>query len=466
MSGLISKEEIMASRSIGTDLTQGNVRNQLLKFSVPFMLASLLQTIYGTVDAVVVGHFVGADGLSAVSTCGELTMLFTFVAVGFGGAGQTLIGQYIGANKREELNKTIGTLFTMFLIIAVVLSIFSIFMVDVFLNLLNVPEEAFADGHSYFLVCSYGFIFIFGYNLISSIMRGMGDSKRPLIFIAIASAMNLILDLLFVAVLGMGTAGAALATILGQGFSFLCSMIYLYRHKETFGFDFKLKSFIPEKSKVLTLIKLGTPMTAQGVLISITMLFVISLVNNYGVAASAANGIGMKLQNITRIVTTSMSTAGAAMIAQNVGAKRYDRAFSVFKWAMVITVGFSVLVSVISLLFPKWIFSLFNTDEDVIAYASTYMIFFAIDSFSAGFRSPCNSMVNGTGAAMLGLTASVFDGILARIGLSLLFGNLIGMGVSGYWLGGALAGYVSVIMLLPYCLSGRWKKKDLIKSGK
>lgn len=451
----------MKSKSLGTDLTVGHVGKQLIIFAIPFMFANLLQTLYNMVDAVIVGQFVGANGLSAVSSCGELIQFYTFIAIGFGGAGQTLIGQFVGAGKKDRLNRTIGTLFTLLLGMAVLVSVFCRLTWKWQLNLINLPEEALSSGRDYFLICTFGMLFIFGYNLVSSILRGMGDSKHPLIFIAIASVSNLVLDLLFVAVFHMGTAGAALATILGQALSFLCALVYLYRNREQFGFDFKAESFLPDGSLVSPLMKLGIPMSAQGALISISMLYVYSMINGFGVAASAANGIQLKLANVNRIITNSMGTAGAATIAQCIGAGKYDRAKSVFNWTLVITLAYALLYSALLILFPGQIFSLFSRDQAVLAFASTACLFSAGDNFGGAFRSPCNSMVNGTGAAILGLVSSIMDGVIARIGLSILFGNVIGMGIKGYWLGNMLAGYVSVAILLPFVLSGAWKKKKL-----
>ncbi len=451
----------MKSNSLGTDLTVGHVGRQLVTFAIPFMFANLLQTLYNMVDAVIVGQFVGADGLSAVSSCGELIQFYTFIAIGFGGAGQTLIGQFIGAGKRERLNRTIGTLFSILLGMAILISLFCAFSWNWQLSLIKLPSEALQSGHDYFLICSSGMIFIFGYNLVSSILRGMGDSKHPLIFIAIASVSNLVLDLLFVPVLHMGTAGAALATTMGQAISFIFALVYLYRNRQQFGFDFQLQSFCPDATIISPLMRLGIPMSAQGALISVSMLYVYSLINAFGVAASAANGVQLKLANVNRIITNSMGTAGSAMIAQCIGANKHDRAKSVFNWTLLITLIYAALYSTILLLFPRQIFSLFTRDQAVIAFASAVCLFSAGDNFGGAFRSPCNSMVNGTGAAILGLISSLMDGVVARIGLSILFGNIIGMGIKGYWLGNMLAGYVSVAILLPFVLTGAWRKKKL-----
>lgn len=449
----------MSSRTIGVDLTEGSVGSRLFRFSVPFMLANLLQTGYNMVDMVVVGHFVGADGLSAVSTCGELIQLYTFIAIGFGGAGQTMIGQFIGAKDHRRVNRTIGTLFSVLLLMALGITLLCFTTVNWQLSLINLPAEALTSGRSYLLVCGAGMVFIFGYNLVSSILRGMGDSKRPLLFIAVASVVNLVLDLLFVPVFHMGVMGAALATVLGQAVAFLWALVFLYRRRDAFGFDFKPKQFIPHRDVLGTLLRLGIPMSAQGALISVSMLYVCSLLNQFGVAASAANGIQLKLANISRIVTSAMCTAASAMIAQCIGANKQERVKSVFWWNLGIALIAASAFGVALLLFPRQIFGLFNTDEAVLAYASVYAVFGLFDCLGNALRSPCNALVNGVGAALLGFAASLVDGVFARIAFSILFGNVMGMGVAGYWLGSTLAGYVTVIILAPYFLSGAWKRK-------
>ena len=445
--------------AMGNDLTRGHVGKVLLRFAAPFMLANLLQTLYNLVDTVVVGHFVGADGLSAVSGGGELIALYTFVAIGFGGAGQTLIGQYTGARDREGINRTIGTEFVllMALSLAVMAVLFSTGTIQ--LGWINVPEEAFAGAVDYLMICTAGMPFIFGYNMVSAVLRGMGDSKRPLLFVAVASVVNLVLDLLFVAALGMGPFGAGLATVLGQAVSFLWALVYLYRRREAFGFDFALHWFRPQGKTLATLVRLGIPMTAQGAMVSVSMIYVSSQINLYGVAASAANGIHMKLNNVLRIASNSLVTAGAGMVAQSIGAGKRDRVRWVFRWVLTYTLAYSLVCAAAIYFFPTQIFGLFNMEPEVLAYGRMYAICGVIEYIAYGLRAPGNSVVQGTGAASLGFTACLIDGVIARIGLSYLFGNVLGMGVLGYWLGGALAGHTNYFISAPYYFSGAWKRR-------
>ena len=228
----------MASKSSDTlirDLTQGSVTRLLLIFAFPLLCSNLLQTVYNMVDMIVIGQFVGREGLSAVSIGGDVLHFLTFLVMGFSNAGQVILSQYIGAGNRDRIRGTIGTMFTVTFIGAVGLTIVCYLGLDAFLHAMNTPAECFDYARQYGLTCVLGLVFIYGYNLVSAILRGMGDSKHPFIFIAVATVVNLVLDLVFVAGLGMGPFGAALATVIGQGVSFLWAIFYLYRHKESFG---------------------------------------------------------------------------------------------------------------------------------------------------------------------------------------------------------------------------------------
>ena len=444
------------------DMTEGNVFRQLINFSLPFLLANCLQTLYTMVDTFVVGQFCGKEALSAVSTCGEIIMFYTMLGIGFSSAGQIIIAQFVGKKDKVSLSCTIGTLLTLLTGMAIVFSIFCIIFTDLQLSLVNLPEEAMIEGRRYTIVSAAGLIFIYGYNAVSSILRGMGDSKRPLIFVAIASVMNLLLDLLFIVVFHWGAFGAALATILGQAFSVVASIIYLYKRRESFGFDFALKSFFPDKKYLKMVLRLGVPMAAQFGAIIISVLFVASRINLFGVGASAANGVANKLENIVRIVSNSVGTAGSAMVAQNIAAKKTKRVTHILGGVGVICVAWSAICAAAIFLFPQQLFSVFNTDSEVLELATTYAPAGALGYFSNGLRAAANCLINGIGFASLSLISGLIDGVFARIGFSLLFGYTMGLGLLGFWLGSAVAGYVPVIIGIVYYLSGKWKTKTLI----
>ncbi len=427
-----------SSDSLIRDLTQGSVTRLLLIFAFPLLCSNLLQTVYNMVDMIVIGRFVGREGLSAVSIGGDVLHFLTFLVMGFSNAGQVILSQYIGAGNRDRIRGTIGTMFTVTFLCAVGLTIVCYFGLDAFLTAMNTPEECFDYARQYGLTCVLGLVFIYGYNLVSAILRGMGDSKHPFIFIAVATVVNLVLDLVFVALLGMGPFGAALATVIGQAVSFLWALFYLYRHKDAFGFDFKPASFKPDPEVLPKLIKLGLPMILQSAAINFSMLFVHSYINGYGVVASA--------------VTSSM-------VGQNIGAGKYHRVPKIIGVSMVVDLAFAVLLSFLTICFPRTIFGLFNDDPQVLDMAMTYIPVAVLLYVGFAMRSPFFALINGSGNAKLNLIVGLLDGVICRVGLAMLMGIAMGMGIMGFWLGNAFAGYMPFLIGGVYFLTGKWKKR-------
>lgn len=447
-------------KQVLNDLTQGPVFRQLLLFSLPLMAAYALQAIYNVVDMIVVGQFVGAAGLSAVGIGGQIQNMLLFVGMGLGSAAQVLIAQQVGAGDFDGLRRTIGTSLTLMAILSVVAGGACAIVCRPVLHLLNTPAESFSDAWAYCMVCCAGLPFIFGYNGVCSILRGMGESKLPMYFVGIAAVINVVLDLLFVAVFHMGAAGAALATVIAQGFSFVFSLVCLYRRREAFHFDFRLASFRPMADRVRALFKLGVPIIVQSVMLAISMMYVNANVNAYGVVASAVDGVGNKLNTISFTLTNALGIACAAMIGQCFGARKHDRLKKVFWYCTALSMGIFVVLAAISLLFPDALFRLFTSDEAVIAYAPGFMRVAVIYYLANCTMLTPYSLMEGTGSAGLSLIIALLDGVLARIGLCWLLGEQIGL--YGFWLGSALAGFVTTIGGSIFFFSGKWKTKKLV----
>ena len=211
----------MSGKQLSKDFTKGNIAKQLFWFTLPFMASNGMQVLYSTIDMIVVGKYVGTAGLSAVSQSSQILNFATMVCLGFSNAGQVLVAQALGAGKRKEMNVIIGTLFRLILLIGLILSVFILVGRSWIAEIMNIPSESYTMVIDYLTICGAGLIFTAGYNMVSAVLRGMGDSKRPFLFIGIATVVNLVLDLLFTGKLGWGVAGAAWATIIGQAVSFL-----------------------------------------------------------------------------------------------------------------------------------------------------------------------------------------------------------------------------------------------------
>ena len=447
-------------KRMGRDLTTGSVPKGLIAFATPLFLSNLLQAVYNMVDMIVVGKYVGSVGLSAVSIGGDILNMLTFVAMGFSSAGQIIISQYVGAGRKDKVTKLIGTMFTFLLICALTIMVLGMTFHEWVIRLLNTPGEAFADVKSYVLVCLSGLVFIYGYNMVSAVLRGMGDSKHPFQFIATAAIVNLVLDLLFVGSWGMGAMGAALATVIGQAVSFVSSIILLYRMREQFGFDFKPSSFRIHKDVFKPMISLGIPMVIQSAAINFSKMFVHAWINSYGVVISAVSGVGNKLGNIVNMFGNAFSTAGGAMNGQSIGAAKYDRVPKVIGTTFVINATVAAIFSAAVFFFPDAVFGVFTDDMAVLEVCREFVPVSLMMFASMSLRSCMMTLINGSGNSKLNLAVAILDGVLARIGLSALFGLAMGYGYMGLWIGGEMASFVPFLIGGTYFLSGNWKKKS------
>lgn len=444
--------------SMVTDLTNGSVTGLLLKFAFPLFVSNALQAIYNIIDMIVVGQYIGGEGMSAVSIGGDVLHLLTFVAMGFSSAGQVLISQDVGAKRMDIVRKTIGTLFTFLLGISVVISVVCYFIRGSMLDLLNTPAESYAFTMDYTVTCIFGLFFIYGYNIVSAILRGMGDSRRPFVFIAVAAVVNIVLDLWFVAGLKMEVFGAALATVISQGLSFVIALAYLFINKESFGFDFKLSSFRIDRHAFKKLVALGVPMAIQSAAINLSKIVLTSWINLYGVVFSALSGLYNKINMMIGIVSQSFTTAGSTMVGQCLGAKKYDRVPKIMKVVLYSSGLISTVLAIALFFFSEPIFRMFTGDEEVLAIASIVVLPAILNMYGSATRSVAFSLMNGSGNAKLNFAVAVIDGIISRVGISALLGFAVGMGCQGFWYGDALAGFMPIVIGLIFYLSGRWKK--------
>ena len=442
-----------------TDLTEGSVTKLLFLFAMPLFAANALQAVYNLVDMVVVGRVIGGTGMSAVSIGGDILHLLTFLAMGFSAAGQVLIAQYVGAGRKEEMKKLIGTMFSFLFLTAIVISVVCFVTRSGILNALNTPPESYAYTMDYTVTCIAGLVFIYGYNTVSAILRGMGDSKRPFVFIAVAAVLNTVLDILFVGFFHLEVFGAALATVIGQAVSFIISIIYLYRRREEFGFDFRAESFRIDRKVLKPLLKLGIPMAIQSAAISISKIVLTAWINAEGVIYSALSGIYNKTGMMMGIVSNSFTTAGASMIGQNLGAKKYDRVPKILGVVMLTGLLSASAVSGLLLLFPKQFCEIFTGDRAVLAESSILILPIILNFYGAASRSGAFSIINGSGNARLNLLVALLDGMVSRVGFAALFGFALHMGCRGFWYGDALAGFMPFVIGLTFYLSGAWKKQ-------
>ena len=440
------------------DLTTGSVPKELLLFAFPLFVSNALQAVYNMVDMIIVGQFIGGAGMSAVSIGGDLLHLLTFVSMGFASAGQVLIARNVGSGNREEVKETIGTLFTFLLGASLLISVVCFILRKPILDALNTPVESYAYAMDYTVTCIVGLVFIYGYNIVSAILRGMGDSKRPFVFVGIAAVLNIILDYVFVVICHMEVFGAALATVIGQGVSFVFSLVYLFIRRESFGFDFKLRSFAIKRRSLKPLVLLGIPMAIQSAAVMFSKILLLAWINLEGVVYSALAGVFNKINTMGGVVSMSFTAAGSSMVGQNLGARKYERIPKILATICVFGMVLFSIFTALLLIFPTDIYKMFTNDAAVLAVVHILTIPMILNFYGAATRTISFALINGSGNTKLNLAVALIDGIVMRIGLAALLCFSFGMGSLGCWYGDAIAGFMPLFIGLVFYLSGRWKK--------
>ena len=445
------------------DFTQGPIAKGMIAFSMPFLLSNILQALYGAVDMLVVGNYsdpdpvISAQILSGVNIGSQITHLVAMMVSGLTVSGTVMVGQYIGARKQKDASETVGTMFTLMAIVGIALMAVMMLFSDAILRLLDTPPEAFAHAKEYLIICLSGTLFIFGYNAISSIQRGLGDSIRPLIFVGVACLVNVGLDLWLVKGLGMGAAGAAWATVIAQAISLILAALYLGRNK--FIFDFKPRSFRIQKEKMKLMVKLGIPSSVQSIIVNVSFLVMTRLVNGIGgYTASAAVGIVGKFNSFAILPAVAMSSAVSAFAAQNIGAGLHDRAKKSLTVGIIIAMTISAAVFAAVQLFPEPIIGIFSPDKELNLAGVEYMRTFSFDYLLVPIQFCLNGLIMGAGHTRFTLLSSALSSLLLRIPVAILFGSALGWGLMGVGLAAPAATLASVILTAWFVFTGRWMR--------
>jgi len=401
------------------NLTEGSLVKTLLFFAVPFLIANILQSLYGAVDLFVVGQYCGAESVAAVSTGTQVTQIVTSLITGLTLGSTILIGDAMGSRQYDLVKRTIGTTLTVFAIVALILTGLMLAFERTLLELLSTPKESFDLTMRYVAICSAGNIFICGYNAISAILRGYGDSTRPMIFVGISCTINIVLDFILVKYCHMGVSGTALATVASQAISMFIAIIYL--KKKNFIFDFALPSFRPEGAIIKSLGRVGIPISFQELMVRISFLYLTAVMNSCGVFAASVVGIGSKFDVFAMLSATSMANALAAMTAQNMGAGKPERARKALWYGL----GFALFVSVLFWIWaqvsPQSMIRVFSNDPGVIAAGVPYFKSCSYDYIMVAIVFCLNGYLNGRQKTLWTMISCSAGALVLRIPLVYLF---------------------------------------------
>ena len=454
--------KVQTGGRLGRNLTEGAILKSLIAFALPMILTNVLQQAYSMADLMIIGKFVGDNGTVGVSVGGELSDFLTPTAMAFASAGQIYVAQLVGAGDKERIKKAVGTVITFMFLLSVAVAAVSIIFCTPILRLLNCPEDALGQARAYMIITALGLPLIFSYNSVCSILRAMGEAKRPLMFVLIAAVVNVFVDLLLVVVIPLEAVGTAIATVLSQLGALTAAAVCLYKNRDKFGFEFDRTFFRIDKDAFAVILRLGVPQLARVLLVRFSMMWVNANINSYGMTVSATNAIGNKFLKFSEIFIQGVDGATGAMIGQNLGAKKHDRAKKIVWCALGCTVVCGAVIIAVSLLIPRAIFGIFSNEPEVLELGVTYLRIMCIHILSTAFIGPFQGMVTGCGFVEMGFAIGVLDGVLCKIGFGLLFAHVLGLGAIGFFLGTACSRILPCLLCFAYFLSGKWRTRKLL----
>ncbi len=433
------------------DLTEGVIWKRLVVYALPVALSSLLQSAYSITDLVIAGWCIGDAGISAINNSSQVMVILTQIIMGIATGGNILMGQYYGSRDHEGRIRTNVTLFT-FAVAAGVVMTAAIFLLSRPI-LIGLDAPALDDATTYLKLSALGIVPIFCYNALASMLRAVGNSRQPFYCVAVTAGCNIVLDLLFMGVLGWGVAGAAAATVLSQLASFLVCLVYVLRDRELFG----LTQLGIRRDKLVRMLQLGIPCAIQMTVVGLSWLAMTFLINHYGVEASAASGICAKIKDVGLMFTLAMYTAATTMVAQCLGAGKYDRAARVVHIAMRIALAVTAVIIVLIELLAPQLLSLFHPDAVTLAIGVQNLHIEIVGLIFYASFMVYNALPMGAGNTLFALASSLLNCIVVRVVLAVILERA--MGLPGIFWACAVAPASSVPLGYLYERRANWRRK-------
>jgi putative MATE family efflux protein len=442
------------------DLTQGNEVKTVLVFAAPMLIGNVFQQLYNVVDSIVVGQFVGKAALAAVGASFPIIFLLIAMLMGVTMGSGIMIAQFVGAKDMEKVRRVISTTYIYLLAASLVITVVGLIAARPILILLATPADVLDQATVYLHIIFTGMLFQFGYNAVSGVLRGLGDSKTPLWFLIIATLTNVFLDLLFVAVFRLGVAGAAWATIISQAIAFVPCLLYLQRSKQEV-LRLEWKRLVFDKEIFRQSLRIGLPSGAQQTLVALGFMALNRIVNGFGTDVAAGFTAAGRLDSFAGMPAMNFSMALTTFVGQNIGAGKYDRVRRGYLSTLAMSGGFAVLVSLAMVFLKVPLMHIFTTDARVIEVGSEYLVI--VGSFYILFSSMfiTGAVPRGAGDTVIPMFITIFSLWLIRIPLAAYLSSF--MGTKGIWWAIPIAWGGGFAASLAYFLSGRWKRHVLVK---
>ena len=425
------------------------------------LLSSLLQSAYSITDLIIAGWFIGKDGISAINNSSQVMVILTQIIMGITTGGNILMGQYFGSKDHANRVRTNRTLLR-FAITAGVCTMTALFFLSRPI-LVALEAPALDAATAYLKVCAWGLPFIFGYNALAAMLRSVGNSKQPFYCVAVTAGCNIVLDILFMGILHWGVRGAALATVLAQAASFLVCFRYVLRNQELFGLNLRFFQEKMDKEKLVQMLKLGIPSAIQMTVVGFSWLAMTFLINRYGVEASAASGICAKIKDVALMSTLAMYSAATTMVAQCIGAQKFDRASRTVHVAMRISLAMAAVIILLIEIFAPQLLGIFNPDAQTMEIAIRNLRIEIIGQIFYASFMVYNALPTGAGHPLFALFSSLLNTIVVRVVLALILNHT--MGLVGIFWACAIAPASSVPLGYIYERTGVWRKSIVEKKS-
>ena len=436
------------------NLTEGSIFKNLILFALPFVIANFLQALYGACDLIIIGHFTKESAaISSVAIGAQVMFMVMSFIIGLTTGTTVLIGHAYGANRHDEIQKTVGTVFLFFISLSFIVFFLMFFFAPNLISLMQTPKEAYQGAVDYVAICSFGIVLIFIFNALASVLRGVGNSHAPMLFISLGCFINIILDLFFIGYLNLGVKGAAYATIIAQ---FICaSTMVLYVRMNKFTFEFRFRKIKFYFDKIRDVIKLGLPLSFQDAMVQMSFIILLSLANSMGVDASAGYGTANRLNGFTMLPAFSFAMALTPIVAQNIGAKKRLRAKYTLYTAIGCTVIFGLMCFIWQQINPESAIRIFTSDKNVITQGASYLKSFSFDLVIVPFAFCLNAFFNGCGHTAFSMANNLVATLLVRVPLAFLITGIFGKSLFNLGVAAPIASFCSVIIALIYLKSGR-----------
>lgn len=444
------------------DFTTGSIPRHLLVFIVPLLLGNLLQTFYSTVDSIWVGRFLGPGALAAVAVSFPVLFIVVSFVIGLAIATNIMIAQYQGAHQEEEARKTVGNSLMIMVVLGIGLTFLGLAFHQDLLRLINTPEEIFPAASSYLLIIFTGLVPLFVFNGVSSVMRGFGDSRTPLLLLGWSTVINVVLDPLMILGIGpfprMEVAGAALATVIAQGFSGVYGLYLLHRQR-TIHFHKDALRFQPDIVRLI--FRLGLPAGIQQVGVSIGVLVLMALVNSFGKTVVAAFGAAQRIDQLSFLPAFSFGLAVSPLAGQNLGAHLFERSREVLRWSSLLGAGFSLIVSLVVFLLADRLIRIFIFDPAVVVIGVDYLRIVAFSYVPFSLLFVFSGFIRGAGDAVASTVLTLLAFVFIRLPLAYLLASQSSLRAQGIWIAMAISPVIGLLISIIYYQRGNWKTKIL-----